>query len=265
MNRPSRPLVGTRVVVTRAAQQATSLVNALQCAGADVALLPLLEVVPSADPSPLERALLRLDHGDWLAFTSANAVAHAWPTRGFAGTEGPRVAVVGPATAHAVRERGGTVTFEATRHDGRGLAEALIDALLDAPANDHPRVLVPQAADARPELVDTLRAAGVTVETVVAYDKRLPATALPDAERLFARSPLGWATFASPRTVEHFVTVLSEPTLGPAWPSRRDELRAAAIGPTTARALRHHGVEPVTAPEPTPAGLVTAIVEAADR
>src|SRR6185436_13486805 len=65
---------GLRVVVTRAAHQAEGLTTAFRAAGATVEHLPLLEVIPPADPRPLERAASELALYDWLVFTSSNAV-----------------------------------------------------------------------------------------------------------------------------------------------------------------------------------------------
>src|SRR5213076_1720918 len=59
-------LAGLRVVVTRAEHQSEGLAAAFERAGARVELLPLLEVVPPADPRPLARAAGDLASYDWL-------------------------------------------------------------------------------------------------------------------------------------------------------------------------------------------------------
>jgi len=76
------PLRGLRVVVTRAEHQAGGLAEAFTAAGATVELLPLLEVIPPADPRPLERAASELALYDWLVFTSSNAVEAFLPLTG---------------------------------------------------------------------------------------------------------------------------------------------------------------------------------------
>jgi uroporphyrinogen-III synthase len=246
------PLAGIRVVVTRAEAQAEDLARGFTAAGARVEPLPLLAVVPPADPRPLERAASELALYDWLAFTSANAVEAFLPLAGGALPPRLKVAVVGEATAAVVR------CFEIEPHLTAGPDATGLGAALAPHVARQRRVLLPQAADARPTLAEALLEAGAEVVTVVAYDKRLPAEAAARAAELFAGEPLGWVTFTSPRIARHFAELL----VGD-WEPRRGELRAASIGPTTSAALRRLGVEPAAeAARPGDRELVTAVVEA---
>ncbi len=240
-----------RVVVTRAAHQAAGLTAALEAAGFTVAHLPLLDVVPPADPRPLERAASELALYDWVVFTSANAVDAFLPPAGGALPHRLRVAVVGPATAEALRAYGIEPHLTARRADAEGLLEDL------APHVDRSRrLLLPQAADARPTLAEGLRRAGAEAVVVVAYDKGLPADAPERAARLFTGTPIGWVTFTSPRIVRHFVELFGE-----TWEPRRGELRAASIGSVTTAELRQQGVEQISeATEPGEEGLVAAVL-----
>jgi uroporphyrinogen-III synthase len=250
---PGHPLAGLRVVVTRAAHQAEGLAAALSAAGARVEELPLLEVVPPADPRPLERAASELPLYDWLVFSSANAVDAFLPLTGGALPARLAVAVVGPATAAAVRGYGIAVAVEAPRSDAEGLAAALAPRL-----GRRQRLLLPQAADARPALAEGLAAAGAEVVALTAYDKALPAGAPERAREIFAGAPLGWVTFTSPRIVRHFVALFGEE-----WPRRRGGLLAASIGPVTSAELRRQGVEPAAeAPRPGDAELVASVAAA---
>jgi uroporphyrinogen-III synthase len=244
-----------RIVVTRAEHQAGGLAEAFAAAGAAVELLPLLEVVPPADPRPLERAASELALYDWLVFTSSNAVEAFLPLTGGAVPGRLRVAVVGPATAAALR------AWEIEPHlvAGRSEAEGLLADL--SPLIDRGRRgLRPQAADARPALAEGLARAGAEPVVVVAYDKGLPADAPRRAAELFAAHPIGWVTFTSPRIVRHFIELFGED-----WGRRRPELRAASIGPVTTAELRRYGVEPAAeAAQPGDAGLVEAVVRAVE-
>ncbi len=230
-------LAGLRVVVTRAEHQSEGLAAAFERAGARVELLPLLEVVPPADPRPLERAAADLASYDWLVFTSANAVEAFLPLTGPL-RSGLRIAAVGPATAAALRAFGSEPHLTARKAEAEGLAADL------APRIAGKRVLLPQAADARPALLQELKEAGAEAVAVVAYDKRLPPDAPARAAELFATTPIGWVTFTSPRIVRHFVELL-----GADWERRKGELRAVSIGPVTSAELRRYGVEPAAEAE----------------
>jgi len=229
-----RALAHLRVVVTRAERQAEGLVAAFERAGAAVELLPLLEVVPPVDPRPLERAASELALYDWIAFTSANAVEAFLPLSGGALPPRLRIAAVGPATAEALRAWEIAPHLTARTADAEGLASELAPHV-----GRRRRVLLPQAADARPTLFDALTAAGAEAVAVVAYGKRLPPEAPRRAAELFSTSPLGWVTFTSPRIVRHFAELFESD-----WDRRRGELRAASIGPVTSAELRRQGVEP---------------------
>src|SRR6185295_2264312 len=221
-------------------------------AGAAVELLPLLEVVPPADPRPLERAATELALYDWIAFTSANAVEAFLPLTGGALPPRLRIAAVGPATAEALRAWEIEPHLMPARGDAEGLAAELAPHV-----GRRRRVLLPQAADARPTLLEGLAAAGAEAIAIVAYDKRLPPDAPRQAAELFSTSPLGWVTFTSPRIVRHFAELL-----GTAWQQRRGELRAASIGPVTSAELRRQGVEPpAEAARPGDEEMVEAVGE----
>ncbi len=242
------PLNGLRVVVTRAAHQAAEWVKTFEAAGAAVVALPLIEVAAVDETEPLARAAARVVSFDWLVFTSANAV------RAFlemvSPADLPPVATVGPSTSGALRAYGVEPRIEAETPRAVGLADAL-----EPEIGSGCRILVPQAEDARPDLVEGLRAHGAEVRPVVAYRKRLPDDSRELAGRLFADSPLGWVTFTSPRIVRHFVDVVE-----PSWTRRRDELLAASIGPVTSEELRRQGVEPaVEAIRPSVTEMVRAV------
>jgi len=251
---PSLPLSGRRVVVTRAAHQGEGLIHAFAAAGAIVEPLPLLEVVPPADPRPLERAAAELALYDWLIFTSTNAVEAFLPLTGGAFPGRLKVAAVGAATAAAL------AAFEiAPDWTGGNDAEELLAAL--APhVTRRRRVLLPQAADARPTLAEGLNQAGAEAVAVVAYDKRLPPEASARAAELFGIAPLGWVTFTSPRIVRHFVELF-----GQDWERRRPELQAVSIGRVTSAELARHGVTPAAvAARPGDAEMVAAVLAVCD-
>jgi len=257
------PLDGLRVVVTRAAHQAAPTVATFAGAGARVRLLPLIEVVPPADPAPLDAALADLGAYRWLIFTSRNTVDRVLDRLGDppALPAGLAVASVGSATSEALRERGVEPDLEAADPRAEGLAQELLARVGKANGEGRARVLLPQAADARPVLEETLRQAGVEAVRVDAYAKRVPPEAPERAREVFGTEGLGWVTFTSPSIARAFRDLW-----GDDWPERRRSLLAASIGPVTSDALRALGVEAVTEAEtPSDEAMVAAVTRAVAR
>lgn len=243
----SDALLGARVLVTRPREAASELVEGLAARGAQVVVLPAIAILPPEDPAPLHEALERLTAFDWVVFTSANAVravldqVSVWPA-------GPRVAAVGEATARVLRACGVEPHWV-----GSGTAHDLARELLGR--GKLGRVLFPRGDRARFELAEALHAAQVPLEAPVAYRtvSSFDAAARAELERLLAARQLDWAVLASPSAWTELLSALSEPTL-------LANLRLAAIGPTTARAIRASGHEVhAEAVPPGVGGLLAAL------
>jgi uroporphyrinogen-III synthase len=235
-------------VITRDLDGALAYAEALSPLGLEVVAMPVTQTVPARDAAALARAL---DAGGYAAIVIASArAAHALAaSRGHAPL--PEVWAVGPATARALAGAGIPAIQPASAHDGASLAQAL---LRERPVSGR-RVLVPRAEDGRDELIAILTAAGVEVVDVVAY--RTVSTPTDDPALVRGRELLAGdggvvcAVFA-PSQVAALIALV-----GPLG-----ALRAvfAAIGETTAAALRDAGVETVGVAEtPTPEGLANAI------
>jgi len=70
----NRPLLGKRIVITRAREQASDLVNHLTDLGAECLEVPTIQVIPPDDFESLDTAIENLSTYDWLIFTSVNGV-----------------------------------------------------------------------------------------------------------------------------------------------------------------------------------------------
>lgn len=154
-------LKGRRIVVTRPAEQAQGLTDALAVHGAAVISIPLIRVEPSTDTASLLRAVEDPTAYDWVVFTSANGV-EAVRDHLPAGFGGARIAAVGPATAAAVRRLGAEPSLVPERFAAAELVPGL------EPLGGR-RLLLLQAEGADPGLADELRARGGHVEAVTAY------------------------------------------------------------------------------------------------
>jgi uroporphyrinogen-III synthase len=251
------PLAGRRIVVTRAAQQSGGLRERLEQQGAEVLLLPTIEIVPPESYAPLDDALRQAQDFAWLVVASANAVrvmderltALGLGARSLAHL---RCAAVGPSTADALRSMGLAVDVVPERYVGEALADALADRIRGQ------RVLLVRAAVARDVVPQALKAAGAQVTVVDAYRTVVPADAVGRARAVFTDEPLPDAVlFTSGSTVSHLLDVLRE--AGLAFPS---QIACVSIGPVTSAALRDAGL--VVAAEAETASL-DALVDAGVR
>jgi uroporphyrinogen III methyltransferase / synthase len=247
-----RPLFGRTVVVTRAREQASELVQRLRALGADTVEVPAIEIVDPADGgAALRAAATRIGTYDWVVLTSANGArrlldavaATGGDGRSFAG---PRVAAIGPGTAHALAA--GNVRADLVPE--RYVAESLLDALPDPQMDPPGRILLARAEVARDVLPDGLRAAGWEVDVVDAYRTR--PVPLDEARRA-AASAADIVTFTASSTVDRFLDAMGDAPLPPI---------VACIGPITADTARRRGLDvTIEAPVHTIGGLVDAIVE----
>lgn len=240
----ARPLFGMRVLVTRAAEQAEDLAKPLREVGALPVLAPMIRLEPPEDTAALDRALAQLADFDALIFTSSNAVrffAERARERGVSLALVGAVLCVGPATARAALEAGMPVHLTAT---GRGDAEALLEAVVDFMPPRGKRFLLPQSEIGRGVLREGLRAAGGEVAAVTAYRNVGPQALEPELRKDLQAGRIGAWTFTSPSTVDRFFDLLGGPPVAPLNPTV-----VAAVGVTTARALRSRGIEPDVVPE----------------
>lgn len=244
--------LGTRrVVVTRAREQATDLVDGLEGLGAEVVLAPSIEIVePSDGGAALLAAVasLQVDDGpgvrpDWVVFTSANAVRRFCARLGGEPDLGTvRVAVIGSGTSAAATGAG----MEVDLIPERFVAEGLLEVFPASPPGGG-RVLLPRAEIAREVLPDGLRARGWTVDVVPAY-RTVPAVVDDSVREAVARADA--VCFASASSVSAFVDVY-----GTEVPPV-----VAAIGPITAGRVRDLGLDVAIQPdEHTIAAMVEAL------
>lgn len=242
-------LDGRRVAVTRGKGGEDPLTVRLRELGAQVLDVPAIAVAAPVSWDEFDAALHDLSQYDWIAFASATAVDAALSRIVALGLPPPpvgtRLAAVGKATAQRLQERLRAPDLVPGSATGAALAEAM------APQMRGRRVLVPRAAEGRTELLEGLAAAGADVVAATCYRTvAAPAAAVAPLGEALLDGTIDAVTFASPSAVKSVVAAL-----GP-----RAELLGrcplAAIGPTTAAALREVGLTVAVTPEVANAGAL---------
>ncbi len=242
------PLSGKRLVVTRAAKQASGITARLTALGAEVIETPMIE---TRDVIPAKAGISSADFNslanfDILAFTSTNGVESFFKQLFTAGFDvrvlaGKKIASVGKITEKKLLEYGIRCDYVPEDHTGEGLGKLL------ASLNHTPRILLLQGNLADDTLLKLLPKA----TRWVVYET-LPVAELPEWKRE-AVAVADAVVFASTSAVENFVQV-----------SRLSSLVSRlsfCIGRMTESAARKHGFETVTSDETTMDSLVKKIAE----
>jgi uroporphyrinogen-III synthase len=177
-----------RVIVTRPAQEAGRWVRDLHAHGLAAQALPLMAILPVAGSdarTALQQARARLGGYQAAMFVSGNAVRHFFDADagGAPGSIATRAWATGPGTAGALAQAGwphARIDAPDTQAGEQADSEALW-AHVQSQIQHGARVLIVRGGDeegrpaGRAWLAGQLAAAGVQVETVVAYRRAPPA------------------------------------------------------------------------------------------
>lgn len=254
----AQPLRGKRVLVTRAEAQASRLAELLRSHGAEVHLLPTLQIkeldhwYTSSELSGIPQT------NTCIAFTSANGVHHYMRGIRRQGLDARalyrcRIAAIGPATADALR----SYCLEPdimpkSLYTARGLSEALLEAHA---AESMQGILLPTSKLTSGELKERLENEGIQVQNLFVYDNEPINYTREEVESLLAND-LDYITFCSSSAVHHFMELLDRLQLR----SRLEDCTLCSIGPVTSDTLRSYHLEPhVVASKATLDSLVEAI------
>ena len=254
----TRPLMGKRIVVTRAREQASDLIKLLSDLGADCLECPTIKVVPPDDWKPLDTAIENISSYDWLVFTSVNGVNFFFE-RLFAKGKDARAlgklntAAIGPATERRLFNFGLKSDIVPKNY----IAESIIEAFKDEDVKGK-KILLPRAKDARPILPVELTKMGVTVDEIISYYTKED----PDSANLLSKrlkeDTIDLITFTSSSTVKNFKALLPDNI----FETQLKDITVACIGPITAETARDLGFDVnIVADSFTIPGLCEAILD----
>ncbi len=249
-----RPLLGKRIVVTRTRKQASALSSKLRSLGAHVIELPTIRIEPPSDLREFAELVQDAHIYDWIVFTSANGVDAFFDiffklyddSREIGGA---RIAAIGPATAHRVKDFHLHVDLQPEEF----VAESVVREFKKQGSIENLNILLVRAEKARDVLPKELSALGAIVDKALAY-RTVPETRdTSGARRQLATDGADLITFTSSSTVKNFLA------LGLPWPKG---MQVASIGPITSQTARDNGLEiDVEAKRHDIDGLVDAIAD----
>jgi uroporphyrinogen III methyltransferase/synthase len=254
-----RPLFGRRIIVTRARQQASALVERLSALGAACLQYPTIRLEPPASWDELDAAIDRLESYHWLVFTSVNGVDPFFQRLDKKGRDARalahlKTAVIGPATA----ERLGHYGLKSDIIPENYRAESVVAAFAEQDLKGK-RILLPRAKEARPVLPVELTRMGARVDEIAVYETVMDRDSVQGVHDALAQGEADLVTFTSSSTVTNFHRMLPAGERQPLMQG----VQTAAIGPITARTARDLGFKvDIEAQTYTIDGLVEAILKA---
>lgn len=253
MDEWERPLLGKKILVTRAKEQAKSFVKKIEKLGGTPIVVPLLAFRPPKNRERLQEALQKLATFDWLIFTSINGVRfffqqideeHRKQLKNF------KMAVVGTKTEQELNKYG----FQAQFVPDQFVAESFADALLKW-VNEGEKVLFPRGNLARSVIPTNLRNHGIEVFEFDVYETVAAKESYEEIRHLIKTKNIDYITFTSSSTVEYFADAIQ------GLEDEAQSVQLVGIGPITEQtALKHQLKLDLVAKVYTTDGLLEAIV-----
>lgn len=270
----SRKLEGLKVVVPES-REIDLLVSLLEAEGATAVRCPLVQILDVADLAPVDKwtdALLANSFADLVLFTGEGLrrLAKRADARGLksdfvAAVGRTRTIIRGPKPARALRELGLAPTVSAPVPTSQGLIEVFASEEIKG----HCIAVQLYPGHGADVLVDTLKAKGAMVTTVVPYRyaSQTETTKVADVIGKMAAGAFDMIVFTSSPQVERLIEVAHEHHLEDALAEGLNRVRVAAIGPVVEEALKPFDLKNVIVPSDAfhLKPLMRAIIASLDR
>ncbi len=252
------PLKNKQIVITRDQHQAKGLSGRLSELGAHTIAFPTIKIIEPGDWGPCDSSIGKINDFDWIVFSSVNAVRYFLSRCQLKGMDVRKTRALIAAVGAKTREELLQFDLEVKVTPGSYNAQSLLGAFAASEMRGK-KILLPSSEIARDELEAGLDNMGAEVSRVTVY--RNVVNRENDPESLIKKIEEGkidCLVFFSPSSVHYLAEIIGES----AMKSIRDSSQAvAAIGPTTAQALRQAGIMPDILPaKSTEEGLVSALI-----
>jgi uroporphyrinogen III methyltransferase/synthase len=252
------PLKGKTIVITRTIEQSQESAAALTNLGANVIIVPTLEIVPPSDWSKFDFVVSHPERIDFIIFTSVHAVQmfskRCQEIGAIINYNRIKVVAVGNKTSSYCHKNNISVNIVPEKFSAEGVIEVLSKYNLKNKV-----VFIPRSAIGREELPLGLKDLGAIIKSVPVYNVAIPSgnNAKTSLQQLDP-SILDLFIFTSPSTFENFLQIAN--VKNPFQYFSR--FNVAAIGPTTKEAIESKKVKVNILPDEfTINGLTKKIVE----
>ena len=252
------PLKGKTIVITRTVEQSKESASALTSLGANIIIVPTLEIVPPTDWTKFDSVVAHPEKIDFVIFTSVHAVQmfskRCHEIGALINYNRTKVVAVGNKTSSHCHKHNISVSIVPDNFSAEGVIEALSKYNLKNKV-----VFIPRSAIGREDLPKGLKDLGAIIKSVPVYN-----VSIPTGDRLkenlteLNSANVDLFIFTSPSTFENFLQIANVKNPFQYF----CKFDVAAIGPTTKEAIESKKVKVIILPdEYTINGLTKKIVE----
>ena len=231
------PLSGKRVLVTRAREQASRLVEMIEGLGGEAIEFPVINIAEPEDMRQFDQILETLKDFNRLVFTSVNGVKAFFKRmkhthidiRNLAGI---KLCAVGQATAGELEAMGLNVDYVPEKYTTVELLDGLLKIL-----EPGERLLLARADIGSAELSEGLKANRIDFVDLTVY-RTLPSGENRDTVLgLLEDGRIDFITFTSSSTVKNLVSIIGEEYI-----EKISKTKVVCIGPVTAKTAQDAGI-----------------------
>ncbi|NOX89931.1 MAG: uroporphyrinogen-III synthase [Calditrichaeota bacterium] len=249
-------LQGRNIVITRAAKQAQGLIRNIELNGGHAWPFPTLVIKATDKTDERNLAIKQLKQYHWIIFSSENAVKYFWAAAqdDFFSAYKNKIAAVGSKTAEVLDKLGIRVDLVPKKFSAKALVEAFNGKRIKGK-----NILLPVSNLTGNELTDGLSSLGANVHPVEFY-QTIPNPDFNSSrlKLLIERGRVHCITFFSPSSFHFMLQLMGDSFLDTL---NKSGVAIAAIGPTTAKAIKESGLTVDIQPEKSTAEkMVQAII-----
>jgi uroporphyrinogen-III synthase len=256
MNHTGLPLLGKRILVTRAESQSGVFSDKIRQAGGVPTEVPLIMIRKPLDTTPLQEAIREIETFQWIVFSSVNGVAFFLDAflqekKLKSNLHNIKIAAIGEKTKQYLIQQGLPVHFIPSHY----IAEEFVREFKEIVYKGD-KLLHPRGNLARDILSAELKQLDAEVMSVIAYETVCNDDAGKPLAAYLQSSEIDIITFTSSSTVSNFVQLLATYN----WKKWVEGIPVACIGPVTAETAVNHSFHPlIVAEEYTIDGLIEAL------